>query len=128
MKEAECRLVDLREQIKEALSAADYGMEVSVRQMWPREDAEGTIVTYQEHNNRSTECPVVDFLEYQIDLWAYDRETVWKLAQKVNRVLLGIGLKRTYMGPESVENGTYERKTMRFGRNVDKRWMRATDL
>lgn len=128
MKEAEWKLVDLREQVRQALLAAEYGEAVSVRQAWPREDSEGLIITYQEYDNHSTDCSVVDFVEYQVDLWAYDRETVRRLAQAVNRALLNIGLKRTYMGPEREETSLYERKTMRFGRNVDKRWMRATDL
>lgn len=127
MNKAETLLVDLRGQIRETLLAAELGEDVSVRQAWPREPSEGVIVTYQEYDNHSTDCSVVDFVEYQIDLWAFDRQTVKNLAALVNEALLGIGLKRTYMGHETLENGTYERKTMRFGRNVDKRWMRAID-
>lgn len=127
MKEAEMKLVDLRGQVKAALEGMECEIPFSVRQSWPRQAAEGVIVTYEEHDNRSTDCAVVDFVEYQVDIWAFDRETVGRLAEKVNRAMMEIGLKRTYMGAERLENGTYERKTMRFGRNVDKRWMRAVD-
>lgn len=124
MSDAELTLADLREPVKRALEGIAFPFPVAVRQSWPREAAEGVIITYQEYDNHSTACSVVDFVEVQVDLWAYDRESVRVLAGLVNRAMLEMGLKRTYMGPELMEHGTYERKTMRFGRNIDKRWMR----
>jgi hypothetical protein len=127
MTEAELMLVDLREQVKEALEQIDCDVAFSVRQSYPRERAEGVIITYNEFNNRSTDCSVVDELSYQIDIWAFDRETVVKLTEKVNRAMLELGLRRVYMGPDKSEDSKYERKTMRFGRKIDKRFMRLVD-
>ncbi|MCD8190553.1 MAG: hypothetical protein LUD78_10100 [Clostridiales bacterium] len=124
MTEAELTLVDARAQVKAALEGMESDIAFSVRQSYPREAAEGVVVTYGEYDNRSTDCPVVDEIEYQVDIWAFDRETAAALANLVNRAMLGIGLKRTYMGPDAVENSKYERKTLRFGRRVDKRTMR----
>lgn len=127
MTEAELTLVDLREQVREALLAMECGTAFSVRQSWPREQSDGVVVTYREYDNRSTSVSVVDAVEYQIDIWAFERETVVALAEQVNCALLTMGLKRTYMGPETLENGMFEHKTLRFGRKVDKRWMRLVD-
>lgn len=127
MTEAELALVDLREQVREALLSIECGIAFSVRQSWPRQQTDGVVVTYQEYDNRSTAISVVDTVEYQIDIWALDRETVVALAEQVNRALLTLGLKRTYMGPEALENGVFEHKVLRFGRKVDKRWMRLVD-
>ncbi|MCD7757370.1 MAG: hypothetical protein LUH45_04290 [Clostridiales bacterium] len=124
MTEAELTLVDARAQVKAALEGMESDIAFSVRQSYPREAAEGVIITYEEYDNRSTDCPVVDEIVYQVDIWAFDRETAAALAALVNRSMLSIGLKRTYMGPDTVENSTYERKTLRFGRRVDKRTMR----
>ncbi|MCC8075929.1 MAG: hypothetical protein LIO95_08340 [Clostridiales bacterium] len=124
MTEAELTLVDARAQVKAALEGMESDIAFSVRQSYPREAAEGVVITYGEYDNRSTDCPVVDEIVYQVDIWAFDRETAAALANLVNRAMLGIGLKRTYMGPDTVENSTYERKTLRFGRRVDKRTMR----
>ncbi|MCD7887007.1 MAG: hypothetical protein LUG44_05240 [Clostridiales bacterium] len=124
MTEAELTLVDARAQVKASLEGMESDIAFSVRQSCPREPAEGVVITYGEYDNRSTDCPVVDEIEYQVDIWAFDRETATTLANLVNRAMLGIGLKRTYMGPDTVENSKYERKTLRFGRRVDKRSMR----
>ncbi|MCD8147096.1 MAG: hypothetical protein LUD84_07470 [Clostridiales bacterium] len=124
MTEAELTLVDARAQVKAALEEMESDLSFTVRQSYPREAADGVVVTYGEYDNRSTDCPVVDEITYQVDIWAFDRETAAALTDLVNRAMLGIGLKRTYMGPDVVENSTYERKTLRFGRRVDKRTMR----
>lgn len=127
MTEAELILVDARPQIKTALEGMETDLAFSVRQSYPREREDGVVITYGEFNNRSTDCPVVDEISYQVDIWAFDRETVVKLTGLVNRAMLGIGLLRQYMGPDVVENSQYERKTLRFGRKVDKRTMRLVD-
>lgn len=127
MTEAELVLVDARAQIKAALESMESDVVFSVRQSYPRQKEDGVIITYGEFNNCSTDCPVVDEISYQVDIWAFDRETIVKLTGLVNRAMLGIGLKRLYMGPDVSEDGRYERKTLRFGRKVDKRTMRLVD-
>lgn len=127
MTEAELRLVDLRSEIRERLESMECEVEYTVRQSQPREPSQGIIITYQEFDNRSTNCPVVDEVSYQIELWAFQREDLVTLAEAVNRAMLEMGLKRLYMGPESVEPDGYERKIMRFGRLIDKRYMRFID-
>ena len=87
------------------------------------------MVTVSEYTNTSTDCPVVDKISYQIDLWAFDRGTVVTLSEAVNRTLLEMGFLREYAGPDerSEEPAGYCRKTFRYGRKVDKRWMRLMD-
>lgn len=126
MTEAEWTLVDARQQVKVALEGMQSEIAFDVRQSWPREQTDRIVITYSEYDNRSTDCPVVDELTYQIDIWCFDRETAVELAGLVNRAMLELGLKRTYMS-EVVENGVFQRKTMRFGRKIDKRWMRLMD-
>ncbi len=126
MTEAEWTLVDARQQVKAALEGMQSEIAFDVRQSWPREQTDRIVITYSEYDNRSTDCPVVDELTYQIDIWCFDRETAVELAGLVNRAMLELGLKRTYMS-EVVENGVFQRKTMRFGRKIDKRWMRLMD-
>lgn len=127
MTEAELTLVDARAQVKAALEGMESDIGFSVRQSYPREAAEGVVVTYGEYDNHSTDCSVVDEIAYQVDIWAFDRETTAALAGLVNRAMLTIGLKRTYMGPDVSVSSRYERKTLRFGRRVDKRTMRLID-
>lgn len=127
MTEAELTLVNLDSEVKAALQAALADTGTAVRQQWPKERTEGTVVTWQEYDNRSTDCGVVDAVEYQIDLWAERREVLTALTDKVNRAMLELGLKRTYLGPAALGNGALERRTMRFGRKVDKRSMRLVD-
>ncbi len=127
MTEAEWKLVDLRGIIRAALEKMECAVEYAVRQSSPRESAEGVVVTYQEYDNRSTDCSVVDEVSYQLELWAFDRESLLILAESVNRAMLELGMKRLYMGPEVLEMGVYEHKIMRFGRLIDKRCMRMID-
>lgn len=129
MQEAEGLLVDGRAQIKGALEAAECQVTFAVRQRWPVTEADGVVVTYEEYSNVSTQCPVVDELVYQVDIWAFDRETVQTVATAVNRAMLGLGLKRVWSGEDAVtdDNSRYLRKAYRFGRRVDKRSMRLVD-
>ena len=87
------------------------------------------MVTVGEYTNVATDCPVVDQIDYQIDLWAFDRETVVLLSQLVNQALTTLGLKRQYAGPDQVSGDPagYCTKTFRYGRKVDKRTMRLID-
>lgn len=122
-------LVDLRPQVYQALEEAVAGLSVSVRQSWPRSRNEGVLITYGEYSNTSTSVSVVDAISYQVDIWAFDRETVVTLSQRVNAAMVGLGLKRQYAGAD--EGGVtamgYEHKVFRFGRRVDKRTMRLVD-
>lgn len=129
MREAERLLVDARAQIKGALEAAECEVPFTVRQRWPVTEADGVVVTYGEYSNVSTQCPVVDELVYQVDVWAFDRETVQTVASAVNRAMLELGLKRVWSGEDTVtdDNSGYLRKSYRFGRKVDKRSMRLVD-
>lgn len=129
MREAEGLLVDARAQIKGALEAAECEVSFTVRQRWPVTEADGVVVTYGEYSNVSTQCPVVDELVYQVDVWAFDRETVQTVASAVNRAMLELGLKRVWSGEDTVtdDNSGYLRKSYRFGRKVDKRSMRLVD-
>lgn len=129
MREAEGLLVDARAQIKGALEAAECEVPFTVRQRWPVTEADGVVVTYGEYSNVSTQCPVVDELVYQVDVWAFDRETVQTVASAVNRAMLELGLKRVWSGEDTVtdDNSGYLRKSYRFGRKVDKRSMRLVD-
>lgn len=129
MKEAEVLLVDARAQVKAALEGAQCPVPFAVRQRFPAESAGGVVVTYAEYSNVSTDCPVVDELVFQVEVWAFDRETVNIVSAAVNAAMLGMGLKRVYAGPDELAEGPggYVKKCYRFGRRVDKRWMRLVE-
>ncbi|MCC8098852.1 MAG: hypothetical protein LIO78_02125 [Clostridiales bacterium] len=129
MAEASALLVDGRAQVKAALERIQSDTAFSVRQSWPRTEHDGVLITYGEYSNVSTECSVVDSVSYQVDIWAFDRETVTALSALVNQAMTALGLKRTYSGPDGVSTAGlgYEHKQFRFGRKVDKRTMRLID-
>lgn len=129
MKEIKTILVDGRAQVKAALEAAECEVEYTVQQRYPASASEGVLVTYGEYSNVSTDCTVVDEIIYQVDVWAFDRETVYLVASAVNSAMLEMGLKRVYAGPDTIagDSSGYLRKTYRFGRKVDKRTMRLVD-
>ena len=126
MREIEAEMVDLRPIIKAALSAIESETPFTVRERWGHGPVSGAVITYGEKENRSTECPVVDALSYQIDVWAQGRDEVTYVAGVVNDALLEMGLKRQGR-KESVEENGMRRCTMVFGRKVDKRWGRFID-
>ena len=103
MTEAALTLVDGRAQVRKALEDMECSVAYTVRGRYPRSTQDGVLVTVGEYTNTSTDCSVVDKLSYQIDLWAF--------------------------GPDerSDEPTGYCRKTFRYGRKVDKRWMRLMD-
>lgn len=80
--------------MREALSAVKTDLVCTVRGSYPRSTDDGVIITVGEYTNVATDCPVVDEIAYQIDLWAFDRETVVELSQLVNRALTTLGLRR----------------------------------
>lgn len=120
------QMVDAADQIRAALTGLDTAVEYRVLCRWPRTEDAGALITVTELTNSQTEIPVVDTLGYQIDLWAAERDDVDELAPLVNAALCGFGLRREYAGPTEYQNNKY-RKTLRFGRKVDKRTMRLID-
>ena len=111
MTEAALTLVDGRAQVRKALEEMECSVAYTVRGRYPRSTQDGVLVTVGEY------------------LWAFDRGTVVTLSEAVNRTLLGMGFLREYAGPDerSEEPAGYCRKTFRYGRKVDKRWMRLMD-
>lgn len=128
-KEAELLLCDGREQVHQALAAAAEELGFRLRNTAPRSSGEGETVTWGEWANKSTDCPVVDELTYQMKVWAGDLDRLRALSAGVNRAMLGLGLKRTYTSPdEFTQDGVgFYTKIFRFGRKVDKRTMRLID-
>lgn len=129
MTEAALNMVDCRPAVRQALEQMPCDVSFAVRGRYPRSTQDGVLVTVSEHTNASTDCPVVDRIAYQIDLWAFDQGTVVTLSQAVNRAMIGLGFRREYAGPDEVSNtpAGYYRKTFRYGRKIDKRWMRLMD-
>lgn len=122
-------MVDAIPQIKQALASLDTTLPYTVSEQWPRTSITGNLITVTEITNASTSWRCVDDLAYQIDVWAAEADAVRELAPLVNDALLGIGFRRTASQPldRYDKNGGYFRKALRFGRKVDKRFMRLID-
>lgn len=123
-------MVDPVPQIKEVLQDLKTEHPYSVLSRWPRREDRGTLITVTEITNRQSEStPVVDQLGIQIDIWSPERDTLRDLTPLVNAAVCGIGYRRDYAGPEELlqGGGWNYRKTFRFGRRVDKRFMRLID-
>ena len=95
----------------------------------PLTSGRGETVTWGEWANKSTDCPVVDEVSYQVKIWAQDLDRLRGHQRRSQPAQLGLGLKRTYSAPdEFAEDGMgFYTKTYRFGRKVDKRTMRLID-
>lgn len=114
--------------IREALEGLDTDLTYTVSCQWPRTAPTSTLITVVEiGNNQVAGKLVVDSLSYQIDLWGPDADALRTLAPLVNTAVLSVGFLRDYSGPLDLEGSSYYRKTMRFGRSVDKRSMRLID-
>ncbi|MCC8076237.1 MAG: hypothetical protein LIO95_09940 [Clostridiales bacterium] len=121
-------LVDATPDIREALEGLDTDLTYTVSAQWPRTAPTSSLITITElDNSQRTGLLVVDRLSYQIDLWGPDADALRTLAPLVNTAVLSVGFLRTYSGPLELEGSSYYRKTMRFGRSVDKRSMRLID-
>lgn len=122
-------MVDAIPQIRQALASLDTTLPYTVSEQWPRTSITGNLITVTEITNTSTGWRCVDELAYQIDVWAAEADAVRELAPLVNDALLGIGFRRTAAQPldRYDKNGGYFRKAFRFGRKVDKRFMRLID-
>ena len=127
--ETKTLLVDARGQVYTALAEMETEQPYSLHRSFPRGTETGSVVTWGEYSNVSTDCPVVDELVFQIDLWTMDRKGQQELSQAVNQAMTGLGLKRVFAGSDRYEDTGpgYYRKTFRFGRKVDKRTMRLID-
>lgn len=128
-RETERLLVDAREQVYTALAEMETEQPYSLHSTFPKGTQTGAAVIWGEYSNTATDCPVVDELVFQIDLWTPDGTSQQALSQAVNDAMTGLGLRRVYAGPDSWEDtgAGYRRKTFRFGRKVDKRTMRLID-
>ncbi|MCD8047686.1 MAG: hypothetical protein LUD80_03840 [Clostridiales bacterium] len=122
-------MVDAREQVRQALESMETERSFSLRGRFAPGSAEPPVVVWGEYSNIATDCPVVDELVFQVDLWTADRDSQNELAAAVNQALGEIGLRRIYAGPDGYEDigPGYCRKTLRFGRRVDKRTLRLVD-
>lgn len=122
-------MVDAIPQIRQALASLDTTLPYTVSEQWPRTSITGNLITVTEITNTSTGWRCVDDLAYQIDVWAAEADAVRELTPLVNDALLRIGFRRTASQPldRYDKNGGYFRKALRFGRKVDKRFMRLID-
>lgn len=122
-------MVDAIPQIRQALASLDTTLLYTLSEQWPRTSITGNLITVTEITNTSTGWRCVDDLAYQIDVWATEADAVRELAPLVNDALLGIGFRRTASQQldRYDKNGGYFRKAFRFGRKVDKRFMRLID-
>ena len=116
-------------QTRQALASLDTTLPYTVSEQWPRTSITGNLITVTEITNTSTGCRCVDDLAYQIDVWAAGADAVRELTPLVNDALLRIGFRRTASQPldRYDKNGGYFRKALRFGRKIDKRFMRLID-
>lgn len=122
-------MVDAIPQIRQALADLDTTLAYTVSEQWPRASITGNLITVTEITNTSTGWRCVDELAYQVDIWATEADAVRELAPLVNDALLGIGFRRTASQQldRYDKNGGYFRKAFRFGRKIDKRFMRLID-
>lgn len=122
-------MIDAIPQIRQALASLDTTLTYTVSEQWPRTSITDNLITVTEITNTSTGWRCVDDLAYQIDVWAAEADAVRELAPLVNDALLGIGFRRTASQQldRYDKNGGYFRKALRFGRKIDKRFMRLID-
>jgi len=129
MTEEWTEMVELAPQVKAALRELDTELAYTVLSRWPRREDKGNLITVSEITNQQTALSVVDDLAVQVDIWSTERDVVRALAPLVNAAVCGMGLRRDYAGDiEQQSGGLWAfRKTFRFGRRVDKRFMRLID-
>ena len=122
-------MVDAIPQIRQALASLNTTLPYTISEQWPRAAITGNLITVTEITNTSTGWRCVDDLAYQIDVWAAEADAVRELTPLVNDALLRIGFRRTASQPldRYDKNGGYFRKALRFGRKIDKRFMRLID-
>lgn len=63
--------------VRDALAGMQTGQAFTVRGSWPRSTDDGVLITVGEYTNVATDCPVVDEIAYQVDLWAFDGRPSW---------------------------------------------------
>jgi hypothetical protein len=128
MQEIANTLCDARSAVQNALAAMEPGIPFTLRSGFFRAQAAGDLVVWREWANRSTDCPVVDELLFEVQILAQDTDRLRTLCDGVNAALLELGLRRVYSSPDAFDADSGRcTKTFRFGRKVDKRWMRLMD-
>lgn len=122
-------MINAREQIKNLLESIELSKPFKVKMQFPQSVSDGAMITYFELANESTNIPVVDKIDFQIDCWAYDMETLVELYMKADEKLTGIGFLRRFSSADIMptEPNGYFRKTFRYGRKVDTRTNRLID-
>lgn len=122
-------MIDAIPQIRQALASLNTTLPYTISEQWPRAAITGNLITVTEITNTSTGWRCVDDLAYQIDVWAAEADAVRELTPLVNDALLRIGFRRTASQPldRYDKDGGYFRKALRFGRKIDKRFMRLID-
>lgn len=122
-------MVDAREEIKELLESIVFPQPFRVRAVFPKSREDGLLITYFELTNTSTKVSFVDSLSFQVDVWAYDLETLVGLSCLADKKLTGRGWLRDFASPDSIaeDNGGYCHKTFRYSRRVDLRFNRLID-
>lgn len=122
-------MIDAIPQIREVLGSLETELSYTVSEQWPRAAISGNLVTVTEITNASTEVGCVDRIAYQLDVWSPAADPVRELVPLIDVAMQGIGFRR--QAAEQLDrmsaNGGYYRKTLRYGRKVDKRTMRLID-
>ncbi len=126
MKPCETMLCDVSPAIKQALERIDCGVPFTLRRGFARGSFSAPLVVWREWSNVSTDCPVVDAFSFEVTVLAEDMDQLQTLCQGVNEALIALGLRRSYASPDKFDGQNYT-KTFRFGRKIDKRFLRLVD-
>ena len=91
MDEVQYRLVDARAQVRSALAQLETEQSYTLRSRYPKGQTALPAVIWFEYSNTGTDCPVVDRLAFQVELWTEHLDSQNDLAQAVNRAMLELG-------------------------------------
>lgn len=116
-------MVDAMPQLLTALRAIEGA---AVDHRWPRSPMGEDTIILTEITNTNTGIGVVDSLAYQVDAWSDDPDRTEELSRQADGILTGIGFLRSSYTPLSIDGFGY-RKSARYSRRVDKRYMRLVD-
>lgn len=118
-----------RKEIKAVLESIECDIPFQVKMAFPESINDGNIISYFELSNTSTNISVVDDIAYQIDIWTFDLEELFELLSLVDNAMTEKGFLRQFVSPDSMlhDASGYLRKTLRYGRRVDKLLNRLID-
>lgn len=118
-----------RSEIKETLENIESDIDFKVKMAFPESINEGNIISYFELTNINTTFSVVDDISFQVDLWFFDLDELFTMLSLVDKALTEKGLLRQFVSPDSMlhDSSGYLRKTLRYGRRVDKLLNRLID-